>query len=277
MRLARCLTFIIINVFAFSVNAQDISETEKFGNQLYDSAEYANAIEVYKRVLFFDTDGWYGPRIYRKIADCLYETEAFTEAATYYELAYFAETDDSVKTDLVLQKASCFLLLRDYTFAQEELFSLSEEILPSQLLKRKFFEGMLYFALEDFTASETLFKEISADTLTIHELFRANEKVSKISPKKAKILSIIFPGLGQFYAGDIKNGINSMLLTSGLFYLGLRSAANTSFFDAAISVLPWFQRYYTGGFAKAEQIAVLKKQQKRHRVFNEIIDEVEKQ
>lgn len=277
MKPARYLTLIIISISYFGVRAQDIQSSFRFANQLYETAEYDNAVEVYKRVLFFDNNGEYGPKIYRNIADCLYFTNKFTEAANYYELAYFVEPDDSIKADIVLQKVSCYLLNKDYLGAQEELFALDDDLSGSQRLTSHFYEAMLAFALEDFEQSERLFKEIATDTLAVHELFKTNDKVSKFSSKKAKTLSIIFPGLGQFYAGDIKNGLNSMLLTSGLFYLGVRSAVNTSFLDAAISVIPWFQRYYTGGFNKAETIAIAKKQQRRYAVFTQLLDEVEKQ
>lgn len=276
MKPVRYLTLIIISISYFNGRAQDIQSTFRFANQLYENAEYSNAIEVYKRILFFDEDGTYGPKVYRNIADCLYLTENFSESANYYELAYFVEPDDSIKTDIVLQKASCYLLDKDYLSAQEELFVLENDISPSQKLTGQFYEAMLSFALEDFEQSERIFKEIAEDSLAVHEIFRTNDKVSKFSPKKAKTLSIIFPGLGQFYAGDIKNGINSMLLTSALFYLGVRSAINTSFLDAAVSVIPWFQRYYTGGFNKAETIAIAKKQQRRYAVFNRLLDEVDK-
>lgn len=277
MTQVRYLMLIIISVGCFNGRAQHIQSSFQLANQLYENAEYANAIEVYKRVLFFDNTGEYGPQIYRNIANCLYLTANYTEAASYYELAYFVEPQDSTKTDIILQKVSCYLLNKDYLGAQEELFILDDNLSPAQQYTRQFYEAMLTFALEDFEESERLFKIIVTDTLQVHELFKTNAKVSKLNPKTAKTLSIIFPGLGQFYAGDIKNGINSMLLTSGLFYLGVRSAINTSFIDAAVSVIPWFQRYYTGGFNKAEAIAIAKKQQRRYVVFNELLNEVEKQ
>ena len=87
---------------------------------------------------------------------------------------------------------------------------------------------------------------------------------------------MIMPGLGQIYVGDIKNGLNSFILSAGLFALGLRSAYINNPLDAAISVLPWFQRYYQGGFKKAELIAIAKIQEKRYKIYNQLLDEVEK-
>jgi hypothetical protein len=46
--------------------------------------------------------------------------------------------------------------------------------------------------------------------------------------------------------------------------------------DAAIATLPWFQRYYQGGYKKAELIATAKIQEKRYKIYNQLLDEVEK-
>lgn len=257
-------------------NGQSIEKTFQLANTLYDSKEYQQAVEVYKRVLFFDTTAQYGPLIYHKIADCLYETAVYSEAAGYYELAYFSEQNDSIKTNLTLRKISCHLIEKEYEMAQEELFSIATDLEGFQEKEKTYYEGVLNFAMEDYKTSEVCFKAIAIDTMAIHTLFRKNDKVSRISPKKAKILSMVLPGLGQFYAGDIKNGFNSLLLTSGLFYLGIRMAINTSLIESAVTVMPWFQRYYTGGFKKAEIIAVERKQQKRYILYNQILDELER-
>jgi hypothetical protein len=121
-----------------------------------------------------------------------------------------------------------------------------------------------------------MFKKIVADTSLVNELFEKNKKISKISPKKAKVLSMIMPGLGQLYVGDVKNGLNSFLLSTGLLALGLRSAFINNPLDAAIATLPWFQRYYQGGYKKAELIAVAKIQEKRYKIYNQLLDEVDK-
>ncbi len=264
----------LILITSLSGFSQDIEQSFLFANTLYANQQYQEAQETYKRVLFFDKENQYGSRVYRNMANCLYETGSFAEAAYYYDLAYFTHTGDE-QIEITLKKASCHLILQEYNLAQIELFNLPEDLSKGYAEQKTFYEAMMAFAIEDFNKAEQLFKQVASDTLVIDQLFRENDKINKLSPKKAKILSIIFPGLGQFYAGDIKNGLNSMILTGGLFYLGLRSAINTSLIDATISVLPWFQRYYSGGFKKAEVIAEAKIKERRFKVFNELLDEVE--
>jgi tetratricopeptide (TPR) repeat protein len=274
MRLA---IFLILSFSYFNVIGQNINETLKFANQLYQDSSLNNAIEAYKRVLFFDTSANFSNEVYPKIADCLYKTQNYEQSAIYYDLAYFTSKDSLLKNDYLLSKISCFLILKNYDFAKIETYNLSENLTENQIFQKDLLEGMLFFALNEFKNSEVSFKKIIKDSSAVNVLFRKNDKVSKLSPKKAKILSIIMPGLGQFYVGDIKNGLNSFLLTSGLVALGLRSAVVNSPIDALVTVMPWFQRYYKGGIDKAELIAIAKIQEKRYKIYNKLLDEVENQ
>jgi hypothetical protein len=105
----------------------------------------------------------------------------------------------------------------------------------------------------------------------IDSLFIVLESIKGPKPKKARILSTILPGLGQLYAGDIKNGINSFILTGGLIVLGINTAINLTLLDALMTVAPWFQRYYMGGYNRAENIAAEKFKEKQNRVFLSIL------
>jgi hypothetical protein len=84
-------------------------------------------------------------------------------------------------------------------------------------------------------------------------------------------MSIFLPGLGQFYAGDIKNGLNSLLLTGGFFTIGFIVAINYSLVDAMVAVVPWIQRYYVGGYNRAAGIAENKKKSKQDKVYQAIL------
>ena len=259
--------------------AQTLEQTNQLANKLYQAKEYQSAVNYYRRVIFFDKDEQYRKACYSQIAESLFQIKEYDEAAGYFDLAYFQEQNDSLKTEYVFRKTSCYMLTKNYEYAQVELLSLPDSILTSLQPKRTFYWAILHFALENFDDSKNAFLEIVNDKAkkeVINTLFLKNEKVSRISPKKARTLSMILPGLGQFYAGDIKNGLNSMLLTGGLFYLGVRTGINNGFLDAAVSVFPWIQRYYMGGYAKAEMIAQNQKQKKRVAVYNQILDVIEK-
>ena len=120
--------------------------------------------------------------------------------------------------------------------------------------------------LDFFTFSlayETLEYEVCIDMLSHHKLqFAQEETVSNTleklirtrrNPRLARRLSIL-PGLGQFYAGDIKNGLNSMVLLGGIGY-GSYWLASEIHPLAAIPLVLFATRYYAGGIANSEKYA----------------------
>lgn len=268
--------FLILITKSFVSFGQSLDQTFDFANQLYEQKSYQNAVEAYKRVLYFDSAALFSKQVYPKIAECLFSLQRHQESASYYDLAYFSTEDSVLKDTYILKKLSCFLILQQYDYAEVELLNLDENISDNLADDKNFNEAILRFAKQEYDLSEQIFKKLVSDTSAIDALFDKNKKVSKISPRKAKILSMIIPGLGQLYVGDIKNGLNSFILSTGLFALGLRSAFINNPLDAAISTLPWFQRYYQGGFKKAELIAIAKIQDKRYKIYNQLLDEVEK-
>ena len=73
------------------------------------------------------------------------------------------------------------------------------------------------------------------------------------------MLSIILPGSGQVYSGDLKDGLNSLLLLSGLFYLGTSGSLINP-----VAIFPFFYRYYIGGILNAKQTAGEKRKEKQY-------------
>ncbi|CAN1540028.1 hypothetical protein MCERE19_01706 [Spirosomataceae bacterium] len=268
--------FLILITNSLGSFGQSLEQTFGFANELYQQKSYKNAVEAYKRVLYFDSSAVFSKQVFPRIADCLFNLKNYQESADHYDLAYFNTQDTVLKDSYVLKKIACFLILQQYDYAEVELFNLSENLSENLKKDQAFNEAVLRFAKAEFDTSEKIFKTIVSDTAAVDLLFEKNKKVSKISPKKAKIMSMIVPGLGQLYVGDIKNGLNSFVLTAGLFTLGIRSALINNPLDAAIATLPWFQRYYQGGYKKAELIATAKIQEKRYKIYNQLLDEVEK-
>ena len=108
----------------------------------------------------------------------------------------------------------------------------------------------------------------------IHKIFE-NRKLNNPNPKTALVLSIIFPGAGQIYAGDVKDGINSLLLTSFIAVVAVYVAFEYQPLDA-ISIVPWFMRFYQGGIFNAKKIAETNRQFNRNQIFNNILLEINK-
>ena len=181
---------------------------------------------------------------------------------------------------MLFRKLSCFLILGNFEYAEIELVNIPDNLTYDQQRHKIFYSAILHFSTEKYEESKKEFLAlIDTNNLAarqkIEELFVRNDKISRLSPKRAKILSIILPGLGQFYAGDVKNGFNSLLLTGGIVTWGILAAIGSPApLDIFITMVPWFQRYYMGGYKRAEVIAENMKKKRRSKVYNQILDEV---
>ncbi len=269
----RFLLFLTLTISSLLCNGQTTVSSKAFADELFASKSYQNALEVYSRVLYFDTAQMLASEIYPKIAYAYYQTEQYAEANAYYDLAYNFASNQEIKNGYLLKKISGYLLLQQNDYAEIDFLSIdSTYLLPHQIKEKTFFEAVLMFSKGEYSKSKSAFLKLTQDSLAVERLFLKNAKVSKISPKKAKNMSRIIPGLGQLYVGDIKNGLNSMLLTGGLMALGVRATIVNNFLDASFAVGPWLQRYYKGGYTKAESIAKAKILEKRFKIYNQLLD-----
>lgn len=273
------ILFILITRISFS---QDLKQSFDFANELFANKDYLGASITYRRVIYFDKTEVYRKDCYKNIADCLYETQQYEEAADYYELAFFQQKTDSAKAEVIFRKMSCYLIQNNFEYAEIELLNLPSKLNAEQAKRKIFYTGVLNFSVEKYDLAKAQFLSLVDSTNTvsrkkIEQLFIKNEKINKLNPRAARIMSMILPGLGQFYAGDIKNGTNSIILTLGIATWGIVTAVkSTSPFDVLVTAAPWFQRYYMGGYKKAEQIAINEKKKRRSKVYNQILDEISK-
>ncbi|HET6243237.1 MAG: tetratricopeptide repeat protein [Bacteroidetes bacterium] len=273
-----CLLLVFKIAFVLNLSAQDIEQTLALANQQYEKAQYTQAISYYQRILFFDKKN-YNSQIHHRLANCFFNTGNYEKAAESYDIAWYSEENDSIKTELVFKKTSSLLLQNKFQFALIEILNLKDDLSIDFQKRKEFYSGIIYFGLEDFVRSESHFKLVFSEKVFVNELeklFKKNQKIEKLNPKTARILSMVIPGLGQFYSGDIKNGINSLLLTGLFAYLYVNTAINFSFLEGYLIVFPWFHRYYTGGYKRAGINTEKIKSNKRAVIYQEIITLIEK-
>jgi tetratricopeptide (TPR) repeat protein len=250
--------------------AQNFEETIKFADNQFNSRKFTTALKTYQRALFF-SEGRKNLYLFSKIAEISYLEMDYETAQKYFGLAYNQTDNDSLKTELLFNKASCQILNKNFQFALIDLFSVND---TSKIIQRRlnFYLATCYFGLEDYNNSRAYFQFCveMKDKKELSDLF-SKKKLLSPSPKKARIMSMILPGLGQTYSGDLRSGLNSLLLTSGLIALGINISIRYRPIDAIFSILPWYQRYYTGGYGKAEEIARKRREHKRNETYTKIL------
>jgi len=269
-------SIIISNPFVRNkLNAQNYEETLEFASDQYEQHNYTIALKTFKRLIFFSSGDELLP-LYTKVGEIAFLLGDFETSQFNYGLAYNLAESDSLKNELLFKKAYSQILNKEYQYAVIDLLAVNDHDKATKQ-RLNFYLGTCYFGLEQFDRSKKYFELcVQSEDIASVDLMFSDKDLYYPSPKKARIMSMLLPGLGQFYIGKYKDGLNSFFLTLGLMAIGVRTAVNTGVVFALVSVAPWFQRYYTGGYTNAEKLAVVKRQNNRSSIYNGIIDLVKK-
>lgn len=271
----RLLFILIFNGFSWLCVGQSLSQVLEVADEQFKLKNYSLALKEYQRFLFFDQGDQ--PAVYDHIGNCFQNLGQFEQASGFYDKAFFSYTDVRLKNNALFCKVECMIYQKDFALALAEILALNDSLTIGENTRKELLTGICYFGMEDFINARESFMHCihPSDSVSRKEialLFDDKKNFFFPNPKTASVLSMCFPGLGQFYAGDIRNGINSILLTSALALLGTRIAVHQTIYDAFFTVMPWFQRYYQGGFVRAENIAIQKRAIRRSKTYEKTLD-----
>ncbi len=267
---------ILCSILPAFLTAQTPEQSYAFA--LYESRQgnYDIAIKSLKRIQFFDDQNKF-PGVYKELADCYFLKANYEDAYYYYDLASVQAQSDSILPDIIARKVTCKLFERQYPEALIDLMSYSNNLNDLQQLQFDLLYGMTYFYLGDYNTSKLYFLK-STDTSNLELVAALNSDFNRIrkiekkySPTRSRLLSIFIPGSGQMMAGDYHEGLNSLLLITGLITAGVAITGSLSVFDSFVIVGPWFQRYYMGGYQKAYEITKAKQQYEKNKILAHII------
>jgi tetratricopeptide (TPR) repeat protein len=273
--LKRILLFTASFLFSWMVSAQDLEQTYLSGKSNFALGNYQAATIDLERVLFFGA-GKYDTEVFELLGKIHQNTGDFDRSASFFsQAADNAELAEDFLRNKIAQ-SSCLILANKAVLAKIELLGLSEDIPDSIQAKQYFLLGVSEFTSGTFDESRKAFKRAisinnPSKSYRIDSLFDALAKIKHPNPKMARFLSAVVPGSGQFYSGDVKNGLNSLLLTGGFITVGALVATNYTLLDSFVSVIPWIQRYYIGGIKRAGIIAKDRKLEKQDEIYQNIL------
>jgi tetratricopeptide (TPR) repeat protein len=261
--------------FIFTAQSQNFEQTIQFADKQFELKNYQLAVKEYQRALFF-SEGNQFDYLYQQIAHSFYINNQFEQALYFYDLSYKTAKNDSIKFERIFNRSLCFLKTNKFKQSIQELLNLTDSLSNYFNDRRNFYFAVSYFGLEDFKKSESYFlaclKNADKNARTeIEDLFGRKKNLYRPNPKTAKTLSMILPGSGQIYAGDVKNSLNSVLLTGSFVMLAIVMAQQYSILDAVLTALPWFTRYYKGGYANAKKIAQNKRAIRKDNTYKEVL------
>lgn len=273
------LLFIIITslIFSHAGYTQNLEQVKQFADEQYLQGNHHSALKEYQRVMFFDNQNRHSD-IFRNIATLFYAQQNYGEALKYYDLAYRAEPDDSIKFELILQKGLCHLKQKNYLEALSELFDLPEPSTGILAKRKEFYIGTTYFGMNEYELALEHFASIT-DSTGSQQLSRLLEEFEifrkKYNPRRLETMSKILPGLGQMVAGETFSGLNSMTLLGAILYYSVVTAIGYGYIDGMLVLSNWFYRYYTGGYSNAAAMGIHKTELKKGEIYSGIIEVIE--
>lgn len=268
---------VIFSFIVFTLVGQTIEETYQFAGKQFEAGNYHSALTEFQRVAFFDSKNQYD-EVYGKIGDSFFATGNFSGAIRNYNIASRVAKNDSVKTEIILKKALSYFRQNDFFYALTELLAVPASQNFYLQNKINLYSAIALFGIEDYQQAFLNLQNIVAeeDIASLEEIFNRFEKIrTRFRPGKIETMSIIFPGLGQMYCGNITSGINSVILVGGIAVIAIWAWQTYGVLDALLSVSSWYYRYYTGGVQNARATAMEKISLEKEKAFNQIIQLVE--
>lgn len=272
----RQLAFLFLFILPFYGQAQDVKQTLQFGTKQYEAGNFAGAVKALQRAMYFGDEEIKEKGAYM-LAESFFQTGDLERARQYFAFAKNIGTGDSLRQEARYREAGILILQYDFGGALSRLLAFSDS--TSKGSRKDFFLAVSYFGLQRYEDSEKHFRACLKEETgeeDLAKIFKKVRRTAKKKPRTAKLLSYFTPGLGQFYAGDIKNGLNSFLLVGGLAAGGVYLGITYGILDAILIIAPWFYRYYRGGANRAEVIArdrLAEKQSQNYRKILELIGE----
>ncbi len=262
--------------FFLTTYSQNPEETYRFGMEQYALKNYETATLAFERVLYFG-NGQNKISTLDHLAKIRLAKGDVEGALKFYLQASVTSDDYAEKSWFTLRKCACLIALHRNKFAFVDLYDLSDNLPDSTIRYKHFLLGSAYFYDLNFNESRISFKQALAENdiqkrNQLDSLFHIVQHIKNPNPRTARILSMMMPGLGQFYSGDIKNGINSFLLTGAFIALGINTGLKYGLINSFFSVVPWYQRYYMGGFNRAERIAAQRLEEKRDAIYQQVLN-----
>lgn len=237
-----------------------------FGDSIFHARQYEKALHEYQRAFFF-SGHTLKSMLGEKIAACHIAMENFQLARDYYDSAKCYATSCQQWTELELHKIRCYMMEDQFGVALLRLNELEADTGRDFQGRGHLYQGICCFGTGQFGAMREHFLKCipATDTLRIsqlHACFGQARLLSKPSPVLAMILSIVLPGAGQVYAGDVKEGLNSLVLLGGLVYTGASGILSVPYMT-----VPFIQRYYLGGIMHAKALAESRRERNRYEYF----------
>lgn len=255
------------------------------------------ADSLYAHALFYEAGNYYQKAAYYSVSpnnktncilrkiDCLKQRGAFGEVDNIVSTMRTDNLNDSLLHQLLGQAALCSYLSNDFKKAESYLIMLEYNLSNKASLSDK---SLLYSLIlnEQQRWDEAKLKVVDYINYTVTDsvlktaffrqtdsLYSKNNYPKLKKPERAQLLSHVFPGLGQIYAGFPAEGLSSFaLIVSSLALTG--TAIYSHYYVSGIIAGDFlFGKLYIGGGKRADFLA-RKKNYQRVNKYNASIKKI---
>ena len=265
------IIYLISLLYAVTVTGQKQEESFQIALKNFHSEKYDLCIPYFKRVAFFESDNIENLNY---LAESYQKIKSYDNALVHYSLIYNLLTNDSLKNEVCFEMAKCYMSEDKYEYAEIEILNIKE--LNNYFKSRKnYYLFLIYLYDGEFELSKNYFLNIREfSDANINQIERSfshlEKKIRRTNPKVASALSMVIPGSGQVYSGNLSSGINSLLLTTTALSIFTIISFRYSPIEAILSVFPYYQRYYIGGVLNAINFVEEKNRIRCHKTVIEL-------
>jgi tetratricopeptide (TPR) repeat protein len=262
--------FLILLLLNSILYAQGIKKQFDYAVSLYEQEDYFNAVTEFKRLMFFDTLKVYEYEANYLTASSYKQGARFNDAIFYFALAKSAarEKEEAFTSGIEIVRAN--ILRRTFRQAHNVLNDIERDVTPHKLNEVYYWRGWVYMFSDEWNKAAEMFGRIDDK----HELkiLSQNTDEKQYSVQKAKILSYLLPGAGQFYTGHYLSGILSLGWNVLWGFITINSFIEERIFDGFVTANLLWLRFYTGSVHNAGKFAV----QENRRISNQALQFLEK-
>ena len=253
-RITLFILFLIILLFCnYSVSAEESPLT--LADHFAKNGNYNAAITEYKRFLYFHPDDIQTAAVYQKIGYAYREQDLWQNAIIAMRNAVLHASGKDTKSEYRLNLAVTLIASKNYDLARLELIKVTIDNPSGQLYQRALFLQAVAFIYQfRWEEAREVIQDYTSDG-TLDSLFNKAINLPQKSTRIAKVLSSILPGTGQFYAGNLKGGLNALILNGALGYVAVDGILDQNYVDAFMWGYYILFRYYRGNVFRAGQSA----------------------
>ncbi len=212
-------------------------------DRLYQAGYYKEAELEYQRVLFFTSSIEEKKTALKRLVFCYFYNGKNDRAISTLKELIITDTLNRFHYTVALVKI--YIRSQYYSLARLEIKGLLSQA-PNESLRSQAqrLSGINNVLRDDYIHARADFVAVGDSVMVnkVDQYFRRPQK----SRFKAQILSSLFPGLGDFYAGNYRLGIIDFSLNFGSGFLLYNAIKKRKMFDAALVFSFLTVRFYNG-------------------------------